>query len=224
MEWRAAGRMVVPATLGSVLGVIAAEMLPNRDMGLIITVSVLVALLLLFTRLKEALAKDRGLPPHITALGLFALAFVGIWLGFIVLDGATYLLLVLILLFRFDLPRANALKVLLLSLVVLIFCEIAPKTIALQRAERVALRLARIVTGATFVMRPIVGVLTGITKLLLRLTGRRQRCRSGSEIPRPGLYVRQGTEGRGRSVDVRGLSRSSLTTLTTLTKVLNRTM
>jgi uncharacterized protein len=31
-----------------------------------------------------------------------------------VLDGATYLLLVLILLFRFDLPRANALKVLLL--------------------------------------------------------------------------------------------------------------
>src|SRR5437870_1652990 len=60
---------------------------------------------------------------------------------------------------------------LLLSLVVLIFCEIAPKTIALQRAERVALRLARIVTGATFVMRPIVGVLTGITKLLLRLTG-----------------------------------------------------
>jgi len=60
---------------------------------------------------------------------------------------------------------------LLLSLVVLIFCEIAPKTIALQRAERVALRLARIVTGATFIMRPIVGVLTGITKLLLRLTG-----------------------------------------------------
>jgi hypothetical protein len=39
---------------------------------------------------------------------------VGVWLGFIVLDGATYLLLVLILLFRYDLPHANALKVFLL--------------------------------------------------------------------------------------------------------------
>jgi uncharacterized membrane protein YfcA len=33
-----------------------------------------------------------------------------VWFGFIVLDGATYLLLVLILMFGFDLPRANALK------------------------------------------------------------------------------------------------------------------
>ncbi len=114
LEWRAAGKMVVPATVGSVVGVLAAEMLPNRDMGLIITAAVLIAFLLLFTKLKEALAKDHALPPQVTALGLFALAGVGIWLGFIVLDGATYLLLVLILLFRFDLPHANALKVLLL--------------------------------------------------------------------------------------------------------------
>src|SRR5258707_308540 len=84
-------------------------------MGLIITASVLVAFLLLFTKLKDALAKDHARPPQVTALGLFALAGVGIWLGFIVLDGATYLLLVLILLFRFDLPHANALKVLLLD-------------------------------------------------------------------------------------------------------------
>ena len=75
----------------------------------------------------RAKAKDRGLPPHITALGLFALAFVGIWLGFIVLDGATYLLLVLILLFRFDLPRANALKVLLLATTTLV-----PKSIEVE--------------------------------------------------------------------------------------------
>jgi uncharacterized protein len=114
MDWPAAGKMVLPATLGSVVGVLAAEMLPNREMGLMITAAVLVAFLLLFTKLKNALAREHALPPQVTALGLFALAFVGIWLGFIVLDGATYLLLVLILLFRFDLPHANALKVLLL--------------------------------------------------------------------------------------------------------------
>jgi len=130
LDWRAAGKMVVPATLGSVVGVVAAEMLPNRDMGLIITASVLVALLLLFTELKEALARDHLLPPRVTALGLFALVFVGIWLGFIVLDGATYLLLVLILLFRFDLPRANALKVVLLATTTL-----APIVLFSQRGD-----------------------------------------------------------------------------------------
>ncbi|MEO6798021.1 MAG: hemolysin family protein [Candidatus Dormibacter sp.] len=58
---------------------------------------------------------------------------------------------------------------LLLSLVVLVFCEIAPKTLALQRSERVALNMARIVAAATWVMRPIVRVLTTITKVLVRI-------------------------------------------------------
>jgi CBS domain containing-hemolysin-like protein len=58
-----------------------------------------------------------------------------------------------------------------LSLVVLIACEITPKTLALQRAERVALRLARLVATATLVMRPVVYVLTAVTRLILRLLG-----------------------------------------------------
>jgi len=58
-----------------------------------------------------------------------------------------------------------------LSLVVLIVCEITPKTLALQRAERVALRLARLVATATVVMRPVVYVLTAVTRLILRLLG-----------------------------------------------------
>jgi hypothetical protein len=36
---------------------------------------------------------------------------------------------------------------------------------------------------------------------LLRLTRRSQRCRSGSEISRAGLYQRQGAKGRCRSVE-----------------------
>jgi uncharacterized membrane protein YfcA len=83
-------------------------------MGLVITAAVLIALLLLFTKLKAALARDHHQIPHITLVGLFILFFVGVWLGFLVLDGATYLLLVLILLFGYDLPHANALKVFLL--------------------------------------------------------------------------------------------------------------
>jgi putative hemolysin len=60
---------------------------------------------------------------------------------------------------------------LVLSLIVLMFCEIAPKTLALQRAERVALVLAPIVNAATVVMRPIVRVLTRVTNVFVRVVG-----------------------------------------------------
>jgi CBS domain containing-hemolysin-like protein len=60
---------------------------------------------------------------------------------------------------------------LVLSLVVLVVCEITPKTLALQRAERVALRLAPLVAGATLVMRPVVYILTAVTRLILRILG-----------------------------------------------------
>ena len=66
---------------------------------------------------------------------------------------------------------------LVLSLVVLVACEITPKTLALQRAEKVALRMARLVAWATWVMRPIVFVLTAITRLILRIMGAKAQVR-----------------------------------------------
>jgi uncharacterized membrane protein YfcA len=114
VDWSAAWRIVLPATLGSAVGVYLTERIPNRDLGLIITAAVLIALILLFTKVKQALAKEHIGPPRLTLVGLSTLFVVGVWLGFLVLDGATYLLLVLILLFRYDLPHANALKVFLL--------------------------------------------------------------------------------------------------------------
>jgi magnesium and cobalt exporter, CNNM family len=66
---------------------------------------------------------------------------------------------------------------LVLSLTVLVLCEITPKTISLQRAERVALRMARLVAGATWVMRPVVFVLTAITRLILRMLGGKAQVR-----------------------------------------------
>jgi CBS domain containing-hemolysin-like protein len=66
---------------------------------------------------------------------------------------------------------------LVLSLVVLVACEITPKTLALQRAERVALRMARLVAWATLVLRPVVFVLTAVTRLILRMMGGRAQVR-----------------------------------------------
>jgi uncharacterized protein len=50
VDWSAAWRIVLPATVGSAVGVYLAERIPNRYLGLIITAAVLIALLLLFTK------------------------------------------------------------------------------------------------------------------------------------------------------------------------------
>jgi CBS domain containing-hemolysin-like protein len=63
---------------------------------------------------------------------------------------------------------------LVVSVVVLMFCEISPKTLALQRSERVALALARPVAAATFVLRPVVRAMTFVTNRLIRLIGGKQ--------------------------------------------------
>ena len=58
-----------------------------------------------------------------------------------------------------------------ISLVVLIFCEITPKTAALQNPMRVARAMVKPVRGTAWLLRPVVGALGAITTFLVRLTG-----------------------------------------------------
>ena len=112
--WGLALNVSLPVAIGGLAGAGLTEILPGRELALIITAAVLVALVLLFTKLKQAIESAASETVRYGAREFFIFIGIGVWLGFIVLDGATYLLLVLILLFRFDLPHANALKVLLL--------------------------------------------------------------------------------------------------------------
>jgi CBS domain containing-hemolysin-like protein len=57
-----------------------------------------------------------------------------------------------------------------LSLIVLVFCEIAPKSMALRFTERCALATARPVATLTTVLRPLVGSLTWVAGSVLRVT------------------------------------------------------
>jgi putative hemolysin len=66
----------------------------------------------------------------------------------------------------------QALFTLALSVFVLIFCEIAPKSLALRFNERFAIRLAAPVQVITVVLRPLVGALTIVARLLLRVATR----------------------------------------------------
>ena len=110
MPWDLVWKISLPVTIGAVAGPLAAEALPRRELGLIITGAVLVALLLLFTRVKKLLesvtANDIrfGLREFLVFIGI------GFWCGFIVLDSATYLLLALTLLVGAALVPANAIK------------------------------------------------------------------------------------------------------------------
>jgi putative hemolysin len=71
----------------------------------------------------------------------------------------------------------EALGTIVLSIFVLVFCEIAPKSLALRFNERLALRLAAPVQLITAALRPIVGALTIVATLLLRLATRGRRVR-----------------------------------------------
>jgi CBS domain containing-hemolysin-like protein len=62
----------------------------------------------------------------------------------------------------------------ILSAIVLVFCEIAPKSLALRFNERLALVLGRPVEALTRLLRPVVGLLTLVSNSLLRAATRGQ--------------------------------------------------
>ena len=111
IPWSLAAKVSLPVTLGGILGAGLAEIIPARDLGLMITAAVMVALALLFTKLKKAI--EQAISTDIPRYGVreFCLFLgIGVWLGFIVLDGATYLLLALTLAVGLNLVHANATK------------------------------------------------------------------------------------------------------------------
>ena len=103
-------RVLPSVTLGSAVGALLAEYIPARDLGIAITAAVLVAFVLLFTKVKAAIEWAASAPVHFGIREDMIFFGIGVWLGFIVLDGATYLLLALVLAVHLPLVQANATK------------------------------------------------------------------------------------------------------------------
>ncbi len=59
----------------------------------------------------------------------------------------------------------------LMTLVIFIYCEVAPKTYAVQNAEQTALRIAGPILGVTKVFHPLVSFLTRIAGFSTRIVG-----------------------------------------------------
>ncbi len=86
-----------------------------------------------------------------------------------------------VLALRFSASYSELIATILISLVVLIFCEITPKTAAVQNPLRWARALVRPVRGAAWLLRPVVWSLSVITNGLVRLLG--------GQIKHPGPFV-----------------------------------
>src|SRR6266496_6271716 len=76
-----------------------------------------------------------------------------------------------VLALRFSETLGELISTVLISLVVLIFCEITPKTAAVQNPIRWARVLVRPVRNAAWLLRPIVWSLSAVTNFFVRLIG-----------------------------------------------------
>lgn len=110
IPWRLALRVSIPVTTGAACGAGFAEVLPGRDMGLMVTAAVLIALVLLFTKVRQAIESVQSRELRFGRREWLWFLLIGLWLGFIVVDGATYLLLALVLAVGSPLLGANAIK------------------------------------------------------------------------------------------------------------------
>ncbi|MDI9818317.1 MULTISPECIES: sulfite exporter TauE/SafE family protein [unclassified Legionella] len=110
IHWPIALKVVIPSVVGSFLGALLAETISAKSLGFIITIAMLIALVLLFTKTKHAFLKDFSEEPRFRWQEMLLFVVIGFWLGFIVLDGATYLMLALILAVRLPFVQATAIK------------------------------------------------------------------------------------------------------------------
>lgn len=110
IPWRMALLTAIPITLGTAGGALLAEAVPSHDLRLFIVGAVVAALVLLLTKVKQLVNAVIAGTTRFGGREAVLLFLVGLWLGFIVLDGATYLLLVLVLAIRLPLVEANAVK------------------------------------------------------------------------------------------------------------------
>lgn len=81
--------------------------------------------------------------------------------------------------FNGDAGGGAGIATIVITIVILIFGEITPKTVAAQKAEKVALLVCRLISICITLFKPIVAVLNVVTGALTRLFG----CVPGEKVP-----------------------------------------
>lgn len=110
-------KIVAPSLIGGVVGALLVDYITPKHLQVLIVGAVVMALILLFTSIKQALQKTFEEPHRYRYRDVFYLLLIGIWMGLIVLDSATYLLMLLVLSMRLQLPVANGYKNIVIAVV-----------------------------------------------------------------------------------------------------------
>jgi uncharacterized membrane protein YfcA len=110
INWSLAFKILTPTVIGSIFGAYLAVYMPQEYIKLLIFIALLCAFLLLFSGIKKLIEKEFEESIRYSGFEIAILFAIGLWLGLIVLDGATYMLLALIAFVRLPLIKANAYK------------------------------------------------------------------------------------------------------------------
>lgn len=121
IQWPVVTPLMVVAAVGALLGVWISEVLSPTRMHVAIVAAECVALALMVIR-PARWVNATGENPRVGPLQLILVFLIGIWTGFIILDGGTYLLILLVLSVGFSVLGANAAKA-------AIMCTIAAVTL-----------------------------------------------------------------------------------------------
>ncbi len=121
LPWRVGFTLSLPLVVGAVLGALSASVLSDIKTGILTTLAVGMALVVLLCNPSRWLNADQPQrAPESGLLVTIALFVVGLWAGLIVLDSGIYLLGTLVLLAHYPIREANAIKALLIGLVALL--------------------------------------------------------------------------------------------------------
>ncbi len=111
IDWRHVPHVVLPIFIGSIIGALLADWVPDEGLRQFIIFAVFLSLVLALVGRRRMLTATKAQLVRLGPIQISLLFLVGIWAGFIVLDSYTYLLIVLILGAGYGLVQANALKV-----------------------------------------------------------------------------------------------------------------
>lgn len=120
IPWKPALLLSIPIAVGTSLGTILIASLPRFYSELFIVIALFISLVLVIANPRKFLITKNLKTRKVDALTLFTMFIIGLWAGIIVLDSALFVLFALVLLMRYELVRANAIKSVLILTVGLI--------------------------------------------------------------------------------------------------------
>jgi uncharacterized membrane protein YfcA len=121
LPWSDAVRFAIPVAIGATAGASLASVFDDMRTTNLVIFAVVVAVLLLFANPSKWLSADRtDQTPNKGPLVLILMGCVGVWAGLIAVDSGTYALAVLVLLAKFPIREANAIKVTTLGIAALV--------------------------------------------------------------------------------------------------------